>query len=238
MDSLIGTHAVTRGSEDVGTLNISQNGNMTVFEFTGHISGGDSGVLRLAGVSRGGYVNIGVAAPEGGALKLTKSFSKSALRPLGLEPEMGFFLILAGEKFDAAPTPTPPEPVPEPTPEDMPEEIPKDTQEEPPDEMPEETPEEPAEEPPAKAEPPAPTDDAWSPLEDPSALFNDPDIAAACQNAKGALVKEKDGVTLLAIPVIAGTPFPMMPVFCFGDYVMIDGREYVVFKIKNGNFVM
>jgi hypothetical protein len=200
-------------------------------------------------------VNIGVAAPENGALRLMKSFSRSALRSLGLEPEMGFFLILTGEKFDAAPPESvPPESAPEePETPEQPVEEPEEPVKEPsgePQEAPTEEPpneKEPTEEPPAKDSPapvpptpppPAPAKGEWSPLEDPSALFDDPDIAAACQNAKGALVKEEYGVTLLAIPVIAGTPFPMMPVFCFGDYVVIDGREYVVFKIKNGNFVM
>jgi len=253
MDSLIGTHAVTRGGEDIGTLRISQNGNMTVFEFSGGQVGG-SGVLRLAGVSRGEYANIGVAAPEVGVLKLKRSFSKSALAALGLEPEKGFFLILSGEQFnaDAAPAPIPAPPEPEPPPEEPPEEPQEEPEmpEEPPHNVeddalvvplepaPEETQEELQEEaaPPVEAHQPPST--TWAPIEDPSMLFSDSDIAKACENAKGALTMEKDGATLLAIPVIAGMPFPMMPVFCFGDYIVIDGREYVVFKIKDGNFVM
>ena len=80
--------------------------------------------------------------------------------------------------------------------------------------------------------------EGWRPIDDPSALFNDSDLANACRGVRGALTMDADGVTLLAVPVTPAEPFPLMPVFCFGDPVMIGGLEYMVFKSKNGNFVI
>ena len=64
METLTGQYSVLRDGADVGTLAITQSGNMTVFDLNSGYRGDE--VLRLAGVSRGSYVNIGVAAPEGG----------------------------------------------------------------------------------------------------------------------------------------------------------------------------
>ena len=250
MDNLLGTHAVMRDGAEVGTLAVTQSANMTVFELSSGYSGGD--VFRLCGVSAGSYVNIGVAAPEGGMLRLTKKFSKSALASMRLEPETGFFLVLSGERHEAlsppevepepipepepAPEPVPePEPAPEPEPEPMPEPLPE------PEPTPEPEPEpEPVPEPMQAAVPPEPPKAAgvWTPIADPSVLFSDPDTADACRNANGALTMERNGVRFLAIPVSSGEPFPMMPVLCFGDSAQIGGREYIVFKSKNGKFLV
>ncbi|MDR0862425.1 MAG: hypothetical protein LBN30_06605 [Oscillospiraceae bacterium] len=51
---------------------------------------------------------------------------------------------------------------------------------------------------------------------------------------RGALSRMDEDATYLAVPMPNDEPFPMMPVFCFGSAESIDGREYVVFKIKNG----
>ena len=85
----------------------------------------------------------------------------------------------------------------------------------------------------APPDPPLPSG-GWSPIKDPSVLFSDPDIATACKSARGTLVKTADSATLLAVPVKNDEPFPMMPVFCFGEPETIDGGEYLIFNIKNG----
>ena len=260
MSSLIGVHAVYRDGVDIGTLTITQGGNMTVFDLSCGYSSGD--VLRLAGVSGGNYVNIGVVTPEGGRLRLRKGYSKNMLAALALEPDAGFFLILKGEKYvnknvsmsvrvelQAA------------APEEATESIPANEAEIICEEAPEEFPEDAPEEIPDAGE--DITEDheqmqdgageseesgswsfetvsaeSWRPISDPSVLFNDGDIASACRNVRGALTMEKEGVTLLAIPAAPEEPFPLMPVFCFGDSVRIGGVEYIVFKSRNGNFVI
>ena len=80
--------------------------------------------------------------------------------------------------------------------------------------------------------------DGWSPTDNPGGLFHDPDFAQICRGVKGALTKQSDEYILLAVPVSQDEPFPMMPVFCFGDSGRIDGREYIIFKIKNGKLAL
>jgi hypothetical protein len=86
---------------------------------------------------------------------------------------------------------------------------------------------------PAIPESPAPRG-FWAPIGDPAILFRDNDAELITGEVTGALTRNDGDIMLLAIPISQDTPFPMMPVFCFGDPEVIDGREYVVFKIKNG----
>ena len=76
--------------------------------------------------------------------------------------------------------------------------------------------------------------EGWHAIQNPSVLFSGPDIINSCKNAQGALVKTASGATLLAIPVSDDVPFPMMPVFCLGTPEKIDGRDYLMFTVKNG----
>ena len=50
----------------------------------------------------------------------------------------------------------------------------------------------------------------------------------------GALARTEGDVTYLAVPLRAGEPFPLMPIFCFGEPEQIDGADYLVFKLKDG----
>lgn len=78
----------------------------------------------------------------------------------------------------------------------------------------------------------------WVPIAHPGNLFADPDVREASAGVYGALTQEQDGLVLLAVPVAQDEPFPMMPVFCFGSSGQIGGREYIIFKIKNGNLTL
>lgn len=80
--------------------------------------------------------------------------------------------------------------------------------------------------------------DGWEPVSDPGALFTDRDIAAVCEQVRGAFSLKRGDLTMLAVPVRGDEPFPMMPIFCFGHNQTIAGREYVVFKIQNGKLIM
>ena len=74
----------------------------------------------------------------------------------------------------------------------------------------------------------------WRKAHEPWRLFRDADTAEACRETKGALLREEDGKTLLAVPFGGDEPFPMMPVFRFGEQEMINGAPYIVFTVENG----
>ncbi len=80
--------------------------------------------------------------------------------------------------------------------------------------------------------------DGWFHADHPDTLFSDPDFADICRGVRDALTKQAGELTLLAVPVSPDEPFPMMPVFCLGDSGRIGGREYIVFKIKNGKLAL
>lgn len=82
------------------------------------------------------------------------------------------------------------------------------------------------------------TVDGWLPLPNPGILFEDESIQEACQDIKNALITERDGYLLLAVPVLATEPFPLMPVFCFGSSGQAGGQDCIIFKIKNGNLML
>ena len=91
----------------------------------------------------------------------------------------------------------------------------------------------------AKAEEPAPDElDGWTPTDNPGGLFRDPDFSALCHGVTDALTRQTEDTTFLAVPVLPDAPFPMMPVFCFGDSGTVCGREYIIFKIKNGKLAL
>ena len=77
----------------------------------------------------------------------------------------------------------------------------------------------------------------WTQEHEPWLLFNDEELKNACSNISGALRKDTPDSTLLAVPISSSEPFPMMPIFCFGEAQFIDSKQYVVFTIKNGQLV-
>ena len=97
MSDLTGNYSVTSGGESIGKLTISKSGLLTVFDCVCDYEDGD--VLRLAAVSGGEYITVGVMMPDGGRLRLKKSFTKNALAAMGLYNAAGFYLIRPGEIF-------------------------------------------------------------------------------------------------------------------------------------------
>jgi hypothetical protein len=84
------------------------------------------------------------------------------------------------------------------------------------------------------------TDNAelWQQCHDPADIFDDEEIAHSCRNVTGALIRREGDELLFAVPIRGDAPFPMMPVFCFGEFQHINGGQYVVFKVKNGKLVV
>lgn len=165
-----------------------------------------SGIPRLMCRAGGENISIGVLIPEQAGWALKKSFSRAALQRLGLGEIEGAYLAVRPLSGAAAATLPDRDNVPPGSP------APGQT-----------------------AVSPPPAGSSWAAVSDASGLFEDPELAQICRSLSGALLREAQGGQLLAIPVSSTAPFPMMPVFCFGKPAVISGREYVLFKIQNGN---
>jgi hypothetical protein len=250
---------VLRRDRRVGRVAVTPDGLNTRFDCACERAGDE--ILRLAAVCAGRLVPLGVMLPDGGRLLLSKKYSKNALRELGFSEPSAFALIAPGESF-ALPEPAAepiraPEPEPEPKraarPEPAPPRPPAEARKltipvsfaleldlpEPPGglalAMPPErkalAPPTPSASKPALPDAPE-TPGAWRACPDPRALFRDGDLIS--EEIRGALRRADGEATRLAVPLSPEEPFPMMPVFCFGEPEEIEGRGYVVFKIKNG----
>lgn len=219
-----GEYSVRYGGSPVGHLSVSQKGLMTEFKCECVLATGE--ILRLAVLSRNRYEILGVMLPDGDRLRYKKSYSKNDLAKMSLDSIDGCKLVRPGDSL-LPDHPAPPEEpyVNEP---DAPEE-------------PEIPPELPQPHAPPDPEYIAESHDAremiWQYEEKPWELFSDAELQRACQNVTGALSMTIEGVTLLAIPFKAGAPFPAMPIFCFGESYNIQEKDYLIFKIKNGNLV-
>jgi hypothetical protein len=88
----------------------------------------------------------------------------------------------------------------------------------------------------AQEEPEA--DGGWAPIPNPGIMFSDLNLTESCENVTGALLSSQDGCDLLAVPISPEEPFPLMAIFCFGSSGSIGGREYIIFKIKDGNLTL
>lgn len=87
-------------------------------------------------------------------------------------------------------------------------------------------------------DPPEKNDDGeWRCEYEPWNMFTDDDIKNACRGISGALRRRRGDIDELAVPVSPYEPFPMIPVFCFGEIEEINGRQYVVFTVKSGKLV-
>lgn len=83
-------------------------------------------------------------------------------------------------------------------------------------------------------DPPAGDDlEGWTPCEDPASFFRDRELAAACPS-RNICTKTRGDTVFLAFPLVPGQPFPLLPIFRFGHTEIINGKEFVVFSLKNG----
>ena len=247
---LIGDFPVFASGDNVGSVTVSRSGLMTVFDSTCRHRSRE--VLRLAAACGGNYVALGVMMPVEGdnTFWMKRSFTKYALDALGFDEPVSFHLIRAGDVYDstaagavteaAAPVPDPADTMPEQEAgenDDAPESLPPPITQEPEKEKaPYAAPE------PPHPEPSEPEEtaliDGWTHVDTPGMFFSDLSVAEACANVAGALITARDGFELLAVPISPEEPFPLMPVFCFGSSGVIGGREYIVFKIKDGNLTL
>lgn len=74
----------------------------------------------------------------------------------------------------------------------------------------------------------------WTACKDPEALFNDGEAGSAVAACSGVITAEYDGSTYVAVPVKENEPFPPLTIFYFGQRGMLNGKEYLMFMLKNG----
>lgn len=86
----------------------------------------------------------------------------------------------------------------------------------------------------AKAEPDPPKENPWHPARDLSLLFLDPELKRACAGVRSGFLRTEDGFVYAAIPISPDEPFPLMPVFCFGRSDFLSGKEYLIFRTRDG----
>lgn len=224
---MLGEYPIKIKGRAIGMLKVSQEGLKTRFKAECRHKSAE--VLRLAAISGDRYVILGVMMPEGEQLTLSKSYSKNDLAGMGLDGIEGTELLLADDTMSPPQRVQKPEREPEMEPESErgPEPEPEKA-----DEVEMETPE-----PETEPEPEPDPDGPWSYLVNPGLMFEDEILAESCQNVKGAMSMEGEDGILLAIPAERDEPFPLMPIFCFGTWDQIKGKNYIIFKIKDGNIV-
>ena len=77
-------------------------------------------------------------------------------------------------------------------------------------------------------------DTEWNRETEPGMLLEEGEFRRLFSACKEVLVRRDDEVTYLAVPIVKGEEFPVMPVFCLGEAWKINGGLYIVFKIHNG----
>lgn len=104
MSKLLGDFPVYAHGRPVGTVTITQDGLMTVFDCACDYPSRE--VLRLAAVAGGKAVSLGVLAPADGALRLRRRLSKNALASLGYSKADIFQLMKQEEILKAQAQPS------------------------------------------------------------------------------------------------------------------------------------
>lgn len=216
-------HVTTPDGAPAGVLTIDAEGVRTGFAYRcGELFPPSRLVLRSAE----GVLAVGVPVPEGGGAALRRSLTPLALRGFDLSVPLRALLIPVGDPLPPPLDPSPAAPVPA---EAAPEDTPEDTPEEAPEPVPAPSPE-----PVPEPDPPAAPTPEWTPEPDPARYFADPDLIASARKVTGALVRAEGEDALLAFPFSPSAPFPMLPAFRFGSAQEIDGRSYLVFRVREG----
>ncbi|MDR1329977.1 MAG: hypothetical protein LBK23_10290 [Oscillospiraceae bacterium] len=232
---------VTRAGRAFGEIDIAQNGLMTDMIFNGGSPDGEN-IYRLATICGGKYISLGVPVPaENGQFKLKKSFSKNALRELGITELSAFELVLPDELGKPAEQNAPPSVVAEAPPPAAAAQVitpPRAVLPEPEKSTPapglrgkNEAEDIGGRKPERRLTP------EWTPEPEPERFFSDGGKSELTDAVRGALAREDGGVIYLAAPISEEEPFPMTPVFCFGTPETIGGKDHLVFKLKNGTLI-
>lgn len=231
-----------------GTIGVTAKGPRTVFDYAGPVT---KEVRRLALLSSGAALSLGIPVPKEGELRLHRAMSRLELgdfrweeaRGVLTEPEAELSALIASPEPKAEPVPDPETPPEEETPTE-PETRPEEETPPDPEPEPESTPTlepEPVLEPePPEPEPapvprltPAP-EEGWFIEPDPGRHILDPELKTAAERAGEAWVGFEGADTLLAFPWTPSEPFPMLPIFRLGAASTMAGRNFIVFRLRDG----
>ena len=202
------TYPLILDGAQAGTVTVRREGGWTVFDVQ---CAAAEGVKRVSVYGGGAEGYLGVLAPEDGALTLHRRFSRSAMRAFPAHIEYAGY---AGQPCAAPEPPEKPAPPEKPTPPEEPA---------PPEEP--TSPEEPVPEPPETPEPPpAPNKEEAPPALEDVYWYASPDGALVCFDGEH---------NLIALPV-GDARIPEGP---GGWQRTIEGRDYVVYRTKDGKLL-
>lgn len=205
MAQLEGSYPIRIGGEVTGTLEVEQEGLMTVFSADCR---DDGDLIRLSvfdGAGKAGY--LGVMLPEDGRLSLVKRLSRAGMADFPTE------IVCAGTVWEAPQPELQPEPEPEP--ETAPAEIEEAA-------AAAET---------VLAQEAEPEAVIWKRQPNPWSLFSEPGMKAALCSVRGALTATEAGAVLLAIPTSMDGIGLSERILEAGELRTIDGTEYAVFRL-------
>lgn len=207
VNNISGVYEIDFNGITIGKLNVEDGGVRVKFDLRCSIP--DERVYRLYCLCDGVWVSIGVALPDNDLLRLTKIISKTELLKSGL------YMIEACLISDVSPkNDVKTDEISEKSKENLMDSTNEKQQ---------------------KAEDKTVIHSSrWEKITNASALFDDEEVSCACTKLTDALQMEENGIHYLAVSADPEKPFPMMPVFCFGEEEQISGNRYIVFKIKNG----
>ena len=77
----------------------------------------------------------------------------------------------------------------------------------------------------------------WIAEENISRFFADPLLKAVSSTIQGGLARQEGMHTKIAVPFESGAPFPLMPIFCKGEAMEMNGKSYLVFTLENGQIL-
>ena len=222
--SLTGIYDVTYDGKVCGSLQVTREGVRTVFLLN---AGGFDGVFRLLCACGGKYVPIGIPAPEEDGQRLKKTFTRNALAEKGLVAIEGCILLPIGE-----PVPPPADNAGQSENTDTPAQDDRDTVIY---ETVQQVPENGIN---RQITPKAVSEDesghGWQPEPEPWRFFENRQLAGQCRGITGAMVSHDNGETRLALPFSLSGPFPLISAFRLGAVSRLGDREYVIFRLKNG----
>ena len=215
MENLSGSYIVSLNGKNIGEANVYDDGLRV--KITMRCQKYDDRIYRLYFRDGENKISVGVAMPANDTLKLDKSMSRRELHRLGVTCISECFLSAnenGGQKAaenanDAA---------------NLPETA----------DSGEIQGKAPVQERESGGAPREQEKIVWKKVDDISPLFKSGEVAQDFEEPVGALYRKDGEFEYIAISASPDEPFPLMPVFCFGEQQSIDGKEYIVFKIKNG----
>lgn len=220
------TYKVMLDGAEAGELRLYKEGLMTVME--AHCTYTSSEPFKLIVSSGGRNIPLGTMLPEADGFVFKKRYSRQALESLGIGTVDACLIGGAAalqETVAMAPH----------------QELPKAAETQPAqlEDCPAPEPAAlcPAAEAPVRPEPenrpPALRKPEWRLEPQPELLVRDPEIRRVLSQVDNAISLADGDTTWLGVPLEVGKPFPLMSIFCLGRWEKINGKNFMVFQIKD-----